>query len=129
VIDGGIHCLINLKLINARLKLSRTFRIYITHRLSNSTSVSDTTMINHFKDRKSLIDADVYICGHYHKDFCMSDTAYDINGKVKKILYICNPSGISAEYAAISMYNPIVQGYFKNIKLPINKNELIESNS
>jgi len=127
VIDGGVHCLINLKLTNKRLKLSRTYRIYLTHRLANSNSISDTTLINHFKDTKSMVAADVYICGHYHRDFALSDTSYDSNGNVKKILYIVNPSAIVGEYAVVGMFNPIINGYFKNIKLPLLKNEMIES--
>jgi len=127
VIDGGIHCMVNLKLVNKAKKLSRTFKIYITHRLANSSSISDTTLLNHFKEKKAIIDADVYVCGHYHRDFAFSDTKYDAYGKVKKILYICNPSPIQGEYASVAMYNPIINGYFKNFKLPILKNKLIES--
>jgi len=127
VVDGGIHCLVNLKLTNKSKKLSKTYRLYITHRLSNSTTISDSTLLNHFKEKKSLINADVYITGHYHRDFAFSDTRYDINGKVKKILYICNPSPIVGEYATVGMFNPIINGYFKNVKLPIMKNELITS--
>ena len=127
VIDGGIHCIVNLKIVNKSKKLARTFRIYITHRLAHSTSISDTTLLNHFKDKKAIIDADIYVCGHYHKDFAFSDTKYDSYGKVKKIMYICNPSPIVGEYATVAMYNPIINGYFKNIKIPILKNELIES--
>ena len=127
VIDGGIHCLVNLKLTNKAKKLSRTYKLYITHRLANSSSISDTTLLNHFKDKKAIIDADVYITGHYHRDFAFSDTRYDSYGKVKKILYICNPSPIVGEYATIGMYNPIINGYYKNVKLPILKNKLIES--
>ncbi len=125
VIDGGIHCIINLKIINKKLKLSRVYRLYLTHRLSNATSISDTTLLNHFKDKKSMLDADVYITGHYHKDYAFSDTKYDAAGIVKKVLYVCNPSPINGEYAAMAMYNPIINGYFKNVRLPLNKDELI----
>ena len=127
VIDGGVHSLINLKLVNKKLDMERTYKIYVTHRLSNSNSVSDTTIINNFKEKKSLINADIYISGHYHRDFAFSDVAYDHNGSIKKVLYIINPSPIIGEYAVIGMYNPTINNYFKNVRLPIRKEELIET--
>ena len=126
VIGNKFHCLINITLVNKAKKLRRTHTVYLTHRLAKSGVVSQSTIINHFQRFKGDIPAaQIYVCGHYHQNFAMSDTRYDMQGSKQKLLYVINPSAVNSEYAAESMFGPINNNYFTNITLPINKKEQI----
>ena len=126
VISNKFHCLINITLINKSKKLRRTHTVYLTHRLAKSGVISTSTIINHFQRFKGDIPAaQIYVCGHYHQNFAMSDTRYDAQGNKQKLLYVINPSAVNSEYAAESMFGPINNNYFTNIVLPINKKEPI----
>lgn len=124
VLNGHIQCILKITLTNNKLKLHKEYRVWCAHRLNNSSAgVSHSTLLKNFEAKKGDIDADIYVCGHYHKRFLDSSIRYDINGKKKKILYVCNPSPVGQlEYAEWSMYRPIESAYYTNIYLPLDPN-------
>jgi len=121
VLNGHIQCILKVMLTNKKLKLKKEYRIWVAHRLNNSSAgVSQGTLLKNFDGKKADIDADIYVCGHYHKRFLDSSIRYDQNGKKKKILFACNPSPVGQiEYAEWSMYRPIESAYYTNIYLPL----------
>jgi len=124
VVDAGIHCLINLNLTNSELKLKKSYRIYMAHRLTNSASaISHATLLKNFQKKKADIDADIYVCGHYHRKYIDSDIKFTKDGKRKKVMYVCNPAPcLLTEYAAWAQYSPNDTGIFVNLYLPIDGN-------
>lgn len=121
VLDGGIHCIINLELVNKKLKLKRVYRVYMAHRLtSSSESISYATILKNFAKKKGDVDADIYVVGHYHKRFIQSDVKYDANGRKKRVMYVVNPSPVGqSEYAIWNLYSPVQSAYYANLYLPI----------
>jgi len=124
-IDGGIHGIVSLKLINKKLKLKKTYKIYVAHRLTNSSaSISHSTFMKNFNSKKADIEADIYVCGHYHREFIGSCTKYMSNGRRKKIMYVCCPSpAMNTEYGTWAMYKPAQSGYCTKLFLPLGKYE------
>jgi hypothetical protein len=125
VIDGGVQCIINLKIMNKKLKMSKTYRIYIAHRLTNSAAgIKMETMMANFRKKKADIPADIYVCGHYHRRFINPDYKYDTKGQKQKVLYVSNPSPADVtEYGLWGLYSPAGAGYHINVFLPIDPNE------
>lgn len=121
VIDGGVHGLIKLKIVNKKLKMSKTYRIYAAHRLTNSSAgITHETMLKNFRKKKSEINADIYVCGHYHRRFVAADYRYNDIGKKEKILYLSNPSPAdTTEYGMWGLYSPTGPGYYVNAYLPL----------
>ncbi|MCP3683997.1 MAG: hypothetical protein GY861_15050 [bacterium] len=127
VIDAGIHCILSVTLINKKLKLSKNYRIYLAHRLSNSGGVSLATLLRSFDKKKGDVDADIYVCGHYHKKLIIPGVKYTSAGKKKKIMYVCNPAAFdNTEYARWAQYSPIESNSFAQIYLPIGATENIK---
>jgi len=124
VLDGHIQAILKVTLINKKLKLRRTYRIHCAHRLTNtSASISSVTLFRGFQKKKSDIEADIFVCGHYHKRFIETDIKYDQEGQHKKLLFVCNPSPVGqVEYASWSLYSPIESAYYTNAYLPIEPN-------
>lgn len=125
VIDGGVHAIINLTVVNKKLRLRKTYRIYAAHRLTNSSGgITHETMIKNFKKKKADIQADIYVCGHYHRRIVGVDHRYDSNGKKQKVMYVSNPSPAhTTEYGTWGLYSPTGPGYHTNIYLPVDKYE------
>ncbi len=127
VIDGGIHCIINIKLINKKLKLFKEYKIYAAHRLTNSAAgISTSSILKNFIKKKADVTADIYVCGHYHRKVVIPDVRYTSAGKKRKVLFVANPAPFdNTEYAKWAMYSPIDSGNFANVYLPIGDNENI----
>ncbi len=125
VVDGGIHCIISLKITNPTLKLSKTYKIYLAHRLTNSSAgISHATLMKNFGKKMKDIDADIYVCGHYHHKFVGCDYKFGSDGKKKKVMFVCNPSPADVtEYGLWAQYSPIGGGFYTNIYLPIEKHK------
>jgi hypothetical protein len=123
-IDAGIHCLIHFTIWTKKPKIEKTYKIYLAHRLTNSAAgISPATMIKNFQKKKADIDADIYVCGHYHRRFVLPDIKFNSEGKRKKVLYACNPAPcLMAEYAEWALYSPSESGIFLNLQLPIDDN-------
>ena len=124
VIDGWIQAFIDIKITNPRLKKvsAKTYRIWAAHRLTNSAGTSVATLIKNFDKRKSLVNADIYVCGHYHRGFVVPSEKFSNDGKIKKVMYATNPSpAFPTEYAEWAMYTPIMSAYSNEIFLPIDK--------
>jgi hypothetical protein len=125
VIDGGVHAIISLTIVNKQLKLKRNYKIYAAHRLTNSSGgITHSTMLKNFSKKKSDIQADIYVCGHYHRRFVGIDHRFTFDGKKKKVMYVSNPSPAhTTEYGTWGLYSPTGPGYYTNIYLPIDRHE------
>lgn len=121
VLDAGIQCLVNLTAVNKQLGLKRKVTLYCAHRLTNSsTSINWSSIYKNFQSKKSQLDADIFVCGHYHRGYVISDHKYDAKGKKKKLLYVTNPSPADrTEYAHWNAYAPSGAGYYTNFFIPL----------
>ena len=99
------------------------FRIYLSHRLTNSAAtISHATLLRNFQKKKADIEADIYVCGHYHRRFIVDDYKFNAEGKRKKVMYVCNPAPFSTvEYSEWALYSPSKSGMFVNLHLPIDE--------
>jgi len=123
ILDAGIRAILKINITNKKLKMKRTYRVHLSHRLTNSGGVSVPTLYKNFQKLKSDIDCDVYVCGHYHMRYVESDIKYTPEGDKKKVMFVCNPSPVGQiEYAAWSMYSPIESAYYSNVYLPLEPN-------
>lgn len=122
ILSVGIQGILELTIINKKLKLSKVYRIYFSHRpsLSNATALSSIVRAMH-KKRADVPGCDVYIFGHFHKRILLPDGHYDSKtGKFKKVLYVVNPSPAhDIEYADVANFSPLVTGYHVNCYLPL----------
>lgn len=120
VLDMKIQGILNLKIVNRKLKLEKTYKIFVGHRPNNSNATSVERILSAIKKRKGDIPADVYVFGHYHRRLVHPDGAYDANGQFKKVLYVVNPSPITyAEYADWAGFSPLDSALYVNVFLPL----------
>lgn len=120
ILDLKINALIVLTVVNRRLSMSKTYRIFVSHRPNKSNATATEVIYRNCKKKRADIPADVYVYGHFHRRLVLSDGCYDENGKFKKVLYVINPSPIfNVEYADYAGFSPLAAGWFVNCFLPL----------
>lgn len=122
ILSMGMQGILELNVINKKLKLNKTYRIYVAHRPSSSSSTStDSIMRSIRKKRSDVPGCDLYVFGHFHKKMIVPDGQYDADsGEYRKILYVVNPSPMyDAEYADVANFSPLVIGHSVEVFLPI----------
>lgn len=121
-LNMGVRGIINLKVVNETLKLSKTYKLFIAHRPSDTSAGAMSTIIQSCRKIKADITADAYIFGHYHKRVIWPEYAYDEKGLCRKVMFVINPSPMAdAEYAEIAGFSPVESHWFCNFYLPIDK--------
>ena len=119
----GIQGLLELTIVNKKLKLSRTYMIYVNHRPTTGAATTVESIIKACKRKRADIPADVYVYGHVHRRVIQPDVVYDVKGKMKKVLYITNPSPIQyMEYADWNGFSPTGSAWYVNCRLPLDPN-------
>ena len=122
----GMHGIVELTLTNQRLKMSKTYRIFVAHRPGKTSATSFESILRAFrKKQQGLPGIDAIVFGHYHKRFVQADGYFDPQSQVfKKVLYVINPSPMQgAEYAEEAGYPPLEIGHYVNFFLPLEKNK------
>lgn len=122
ILSMGMQGILELIIVNKKLKMSKTYRVFVSHRPSSSNASSLAGIARAMlKKRADIPGCDLYVFGHFHKRFIMPDGHYDSKtGTFKKVLYVINPSPMyDVEYADVAGYSPLVTGYHVNIFLPI----------
>lgn len=123
ILDLKMNGLLSLKIVNKKLKMEKTYKIFVSHRPNNSNATSIETILRAAKRKKGDIPADIYVFGHYHRRVIHGDGTYDSNGQFKKVLYVVNPSPISyVEYADWAGFSPLSSSWYCNIFLPLQGN-------
>lgn len=125
ILHAGMNAIIELTIKNSKLKLQKTYKIYVAHRPSSTNSTSIESILRAFKKKQaSFPGIDMLVFGHYHKRFIQADGYFDSDEDTfKKIMYVINPSPMcNAEYAEEAGYPPLAIGYYVNIYLPLDKN-------
>lgn len=124
ILDMRIQGLINLTIVNKKLRMQKTYRIYVSHRPNNSNATSIELILRAAKKKKADVQADIYMFGHYHRRLIHPDGVYDQNGKFKKVLYVVNPSPVRyAEYADWAGFSPLSSAWYVNVYLPLDPNQ------
>jgi len=123
ILNLRMNGLIELTIVNHKLKISKLYRLFISHRPNKSNATSIEAILRNVKKRKGDVPADLYVYGHYHRRIIFPDGTYNENGEFKKVLYVINPSPISyMEYADWSGYSPLASGWHVNCFLPLEAN-------
>lgn len=128
ILPMGMEGIVELTLRNKKLKLSKTYRIYVSHApgKANTSATSNEAILRGFrKKQSSLPGIDIFAFGHFHKRFLQSDGYFDsINNKFRKVLYVINPSLLTqSEYAIEAGYPLLEKGYSIEVYLPIDEDE------
>lgn len=126
ILSLGIQGIIELKIINKKIKMSRTYNIYVSHRPSKTNATSIEAMLRAFRRKKADVPGiDVFVFGHFHKRIIEPDVHFDkTTGQIKKTLYVVNPSPmIDAEYAEVASFSPLEVGHYINVFLPLDKDK------
>jgi len=122
IMDMKVQGLINLKIVNQKLRMEKTYRIYVSHRPNNSNATSIELILRSSKKKKADVPADIYVFGHYHRRLIHPDGAYNQNGQFKKVLYVVNPSPIMyMEYADWAGFSPLSSAWYVNVYLPLDQ--------
>lgn len=124
IVHAGMGAIVELTIQNKKLKMEKTYRIYVAHRPSKTDATSTESILRAFRKKQSSFPGiDVMVFGHFHKRFIQADGYFDSNEEVyKKILYVINPSPMrNAEYAEEAGYPPLSIGHYVNIYLPLDK--------
>lgn len=122
IIDLKFGGIVELTIFNTKLKMEKTYKIYVAHRPSKTDATSMEAIIRAFKRKQSILPGiDIIIFGHFHRRFISSDGYFDSTADdFKKILYIVNPSPLKdMEYADEAGYPPLKVGYNVNLFLPL----------
>ena len=122
VLDLKMQAIVELTIVNKKLKKETTYRMFIAHRLSKTNACSPEAILRGFiKKQSTLPGIDVIIMGHTHNKFLSAGTYTDVKtGETKKVLYVVNPSPMGAvEYALEAGYPPLDSGFYQNIHLPL----------
>jgi len=122
IISAGMNAIIELTIKNVKLKMQKTYKIYVAHRPSSTSATSYESILRAFRKKQcSFPGVDILVFGHFHRRFIQADGYFDSEtNKFKKILYIINPSPMSdAEYAEEAGYPPLAIGHYINCYLPL----------
>lgn len=124
ILDMRINGLIILTIVNKRLRMSKTYRIFASHRPNKSNATSLEVIYRNCKKKRADIPADIYVYGHFHKRLVLTDGCYDNDGKFKKVLYMINPSPLfNVEYADYAGFSPVSAGWFTECFLPLDPDQ------
>lgn len=126
ILPMGQEGIVELTLVNKRIKVSKTYRVYVAHAPGKTNAISLESIMRAFKKKQSALPGvDVIVFGHYHKRFIQSDGYFDSTADTyKKVLYVINPSPmIGVEYAIEAGYPPLESGYSIDIYLPLDQNK------
>jgi hypothetical protein len=122
ILDLRMNGLIELTIVNVKLKISKVYKIFVSHRPNNANATAVESILRNCKKKKADIPADIYAFGHFHRRVIYPDGTYNENGEFKKVLYVVNPSPITyMEYADWSGYSPLASGWHVNVYLPLEK--------
>ncbi len=122
ILDMQMDGILELTIVNHKLKISKLYRIFISHRPNKGNATSIEAILRAVKKRKGDIPADIYVYGHYHRRVIHPDGTYNELGEFKKVIYVVNPSPISyMEYADWSGFSPLSTGWHVNVYLPLEK--------
>lgn len=122
VLPLGMDGVLELNILNKRLKISKIYRIYISHAPGKTNATSIESILRAFrKKQSSLPGIDIIIFGHYHKRFIQSDGYFDIKtDSFKKVIYAINPSPLKrVEYATEAGYPLVGNGCSIELYLPL----------
>jgi predicted phosphodiesterase len=122
VLDCENRAIIELTIFNKKLKMEKTYRIFVAHRPSKTDATSFESITRFFKRKQGVIPGvDVIIFGHYHRKYLLADGYFDTpTNDYKKILYVINPSPVGeSEYAEEAGYPPLQTGFYVNVHLPL----------
>ena len=126
ILSVGMQAILELTLVNKKLKMSKAYKIYVAHRPSSSSCSSLAGLQrNLVKKRGDIPGCDLYVFGHFHKRIILPDGFMNSDtGTFRKVLYVINPSPMyDCEYADVAGYSPLVTGYHVNVYLPIDENK------
>jgi len=120
ILDLGMNGLVNIEVVNNKLKLSKTYTLFIAHRPFHTNATTVESIIRACRKKRGDVPADVYIYGHFHRGIIIPEVAYDPSGRRKKVLYVVNPSPIEKiEYADWAGYSPLESSWTKKFYLPL----------
>jgi predicted phosphodiesterase len=125
ILYGGMQSIVELTLKNQKLKMQKTYKIFVAHRASSSSSTSVEAILRSFRKKQACFPGiDVIVFGHYHRRFIQSDGYWDSHeDRFKKILYVVNPSPMGlVEYAEEAGYPPLAINHYVNFFLSIDQN-------
>ena len=124
ILDLGISGILELTIVNKHINISKSYRIFISHRPSSGNATSIESIIRSAKKKKGDVPADIYVYGHFHRRIILPDGAYTPDGEFKKVLYIVNPSPIThLEYVDWGGFSPLSAGWYVNVYLPLEKDK------
>lgn len=126
ILSAGMQCIIELTIVNKKLKLSKTYKIYVAHRPNSSTTSSLAGIHRSLvKKRSDVPGCDLYVFGHFHKRIILPDGFFNsVTGTFQKVLYVINPSPMyDSEYADVAGYAPLGIGHYVNCFLPLDENK------
>lgn len=120
ILDLRMSGIIELTIVNKKLKMQKTYRIFVAHRPNKSNATAVEMIIRNCKKKRGDIPADVYIYGHFHRRLIHPDARYSTDGEFKKVLYVVNPAPLTkVEYADWSGFSPLASGWYVNTYLPL----------
>jgi hypothetical protein len=122
----GQRAIINLEIRNKKAKLSKTYKIFLSHWPCKAQSGAIPTILRNFRNLQSEHPGvDIFICGHYHKRLIHPSGYFDSSiKKFRKVLYVVNPSPMSnVEYSDQANFPAIQNNSYVEIFLPIENNK------
>lgn len=123
ILDLRMDGILELTVTNIKLKISKLYRIFVSHRPNKGNATSVESIIRAANKRKADIPADVYVYGHFHRRVIHPEGMYNEQGEFRKVLYVVNPSPIAyMEYADWSGFSPLATGWYVNCYLPLEAN-------
>lgn len=124
ILDMGMNAILELTLVNKKLKMEKTYSLYVAHRPNKSNATAVEVIIRNCKKKRGDIPADLYVYGHFHRRLIHPDGRYTEDGQFKKVLYVVNPSPLTnVEYADWSGFSPLAAGWYVNVYLPLDKDK------
>lgn len=124
ILSMGIEGIVNLTIFNTKLKLEKTYKIYLAHAPGKTSASSKEAILRGFRKKQmELPGIDIIIFGHFHKRLIDSDGYFDTNNNsFKKTLYVVNPSPLkNIEYAIEAGFVPFEPNYNVQVYLPLDK--------
>lgn len=122
ILSIGLNGILELTIINKKLKLSRVYKIYLSHRPSSTSATSEDSIIRAIKKKRADVPGcDLYVFGHYHQRIIRPDGYIDSKtGLYKKALLVVAPSPMyGIEYADVAGYGTHLTGYNVHTYLPL----------
>ena len=118
----GMSSIIDLTIVNKKLKLEKNYKLYVAHKPSKGDATSPEAILRAFRKKQSTLPGvDIFIFGHFHRKFVSANGYFDTKAKCfRKVLYVINPSPVCGlEYAEEAGYPPLEIGYHVDCFLPL----------